>query len=187
VRLRDAPHGAKRIGKHRLEVTWAAGKRLFEDEAPYQEGDLDGVRWAYCGYDPKLRLHLIFKACRPAFTGALLDDVTGALLPGGQDVLFTTDQQDYVAYEMADGDTTEILKVYRRNGEILWTGHNGFTSADNGSVVVAFHNLHWNSQNRLGTLAVPADGAKPFTITLTPNRSGKWNWERKRPAASPGP
>jgi hypothetical protein len=42
VRLGAAPHGARRIDKHRLEVSWTDGKRLFVDKPPYDE-PLDGV------------------------------------------------------------------------------------------------------------------------------------------------
>ena len=100
--FRHAPHGATRIGKRQLDVAWEHGKRVFTDEPPYDE-PLGGVRWAYCCYDPKLRLHLVFKSDNSLFTGTLLDDRTGSLLPGGQKVLFSPDQRYYLTFEMEDG------------------------------------------------------------------------------------
>jgi len=116
------PLGAKRVG-HRIDVTWAGGKRTFADKPPYNE-PLSGISWYYCGYASDLKLHLLFKEEGDLFTGALLDDGTGAVLPGGMEVIFSPDKQYYIAYEMADGETTEILKLYRRDGRMLWQGQN---------------------------------------------------------------
>ncbi len=68
--------------------------------------------WIYCGYSPGLKLHLLFERKESHFSGALLDDATGSLLPGGQDVLFSPGNRFYLAYEMEDGDVTEILKSF---------------------------------------------------------------------------
>jgi hypothetical protein len=173
--LSRAPHGARRITKRLIEVGWAGGKRIFTDEPPYDES-LAGVRWVYCGYDPKLKLHLLYKDDETVGTGVLLDDATGSLLPGGQEVLFSPDQRYYLAYEMEDGDTTEILTLYRRSGGTLWTGHNGFTKPETGEILAEFKDLHWTSQNTVQALAVPADGTKPVTVTLAPGLNGKWEW-----------
>ena len=44
-RMRQAPHGALRPGKHLLVVHWRAGARRFEDKSPYMQGTLDGLYW----------------------------------------------------------------------------------------------------------------------------------------------
>ena len=71
-----------------FEVGWAGGKRILKDKPPYNE-PLDGVRWTYCGYNADLKLHMLLKEDEALFTGALVDDMTGTLLPGGQKVLFS--------------------------------------------------------------------------------------------------
>lgn len=63
LRLGLAPHGAKRPAKHRLQVGWSGDTKLFNDKPPYNE-PLDGVWWAYCGYSPTLKLHLIIEVGR---------------------------------------------------------------------------------------------------------------------------
>jgi hypothetical protein len=173
--LSRAPHGARRITKRLIEVGWTGGKRIFTDEPPYDES-LAGVRWVYCGYDPKLKLHLLFKAEESIFTGVLLDDETGSLLPGGQEVLFSPDRRYYLALEMEDGDWTESLTLYRRSGGILWEGHKGFSSPDDRQAVAEFEDLHWTSQNTVQALAVPYDRAKSIAVTLAPGPNGKWEW-----------
>jgi len=174
ARLRVAPHGARRIGKHQLEVAWNDGKRVFADKPPYDE-PLDGVSWAYCGYDAKLGVHLVLKRNEAVLTGALLDDRTGALLPGGQRVLFSPDQKYYLAYEQPDGQDGETIKLYERNGELVWTGYNGILSSDGITVVAEFKKMRWDNQDRLQALA-HLDGGKTVTVTLTQQSDGKREW-----------
>jgi len=174
ARLRGAPHGARRIGKHQLEVAWNDGKRVFNDKPPYDE-PLDGVGWAYCGYDAKLGVHLVLKRNKSVFTGVLLDDRTGALLPGGQSVLFSPDQKYYLAYEQPDGQDGETIKLYKRNGELVWTGYNGILSSDGITVVAEFEMMRWDDQDRLQA-AAHLDGGKTVTVTLTQHSDGKREW-----------
>src|SRR5579863_9041971 len=114
-RLRQAPHGANRVGKRKLVVNWAAGKRTFTNDPNIEE--LGDVWWAYCGYSPEVKLHLILHATSDAiFTGVMLDDKTGSLLPAGEAVLFSPDRRLYLAYEQPDGQDGETLKLYKRTG-----------------------------------------------------------------------
>src|ERR1051326_2311656 len=174
ARLKQAPHGAKRLGAHLIEVGWGRGKRIFKDKPPYGE-PLDGLRWIYCGYNADLKLHMLLKEEEALFTGALIDDVSGALLPGGQKVLFSKNAQYYLAYEQPDGQDGETIKLYRRNGTLLWKGYNGFLSANGKDVLANFEDMHWNGEGRLQAIARREDG-KTQTVTLTEGSAGKWEW-----------
>ena len=162
------------LGSANWKSLGKAASASLLDAPPYDE-PLAGVRWVYCGYDPRLRLHLVFKSDNSLFTGTLVDDQTGALLPAGQKVLFSPNQDYYLTFEMEDGDVTEVLKLYRRNGELLWSGHNGLTSMD-GSLLATFRDLHWGTLDSVQAVAVPAENAKPFGITLALRSSGQWRW-----------
>jgi len=174
ARLKQAPHGAKRLGTHVIEVGWAGGKRILKDKPPYNE-PLDGLRWTYCGYNPDLKLHMLLKEDEALFTGALIDDVTGALLPGGQKVLFSKNSQYYLAYEQPDGQDGETIKLFRRNGTLMWEGYNGFLSSDGKDVLANFEDMHWDDQDRPQAIAHLSDG-KTQTVTLTQGSAGKWDW-----------
>lgn len=175
ARFKQAPHGAKRLGgAHVIEVGWAGGKRILKDKPPYDE-PLDGLRWTYCGYNAELKLHMLLKEDQALFTGALVDDVSGALLPGGQKVLFSKNAQYYLAYEQPDGQDGETIKLYRRNGTLLWKGYNGFLSANGKDVLATFEDTHWDDQGRLQAIARLDDG-KTQTVTLTQGSDGKWDW-----------
>jgi hypothetical protein len=174
VRLHQAPHGAKRTGKHQLYIVWSSGTQVLKDKPPYDE-PLDGIRWTYCGYSTTLQLHLIGKQDVDVFTGVLMDDKTGLLLPGGQTVLFSPDHRYYLAYEQPDGQDGETIKLYSRSGEILWIGFNGILSPDGKMVVAEFQSLRWDSRNRLLAELSPLGKQKEF-LTLTKESNGKWGW-----------
>jgi hypothetical protein len=173
ARFKSAPHGVKRLSKHRLQVSWTGGSRTFTDKAPYYE--LGSIWWTYCGYSPTLKLHLLAKADAFVFRGILLDDESGALLPGGQIVSFSPDKQYYAAYEQPDGQDGETLKVYTRSGTMLWTGYNGILTSDGKDFVADFANFHWNAQSRPQANVRLADG-REFKMTLEKRRVGKWEW-----------
>ena len=176
ARLRQAPHGAMRLSEHQLEVRWTAGTRIFKDEPPYEP--LDGVSWAYCGYSPVLKLHLLRKADHDLFTGVLLDDSTGSLLPGGEAVLFSPDLSLYLAYEQPNGQDGETLKLYKQSGVMLWEGYDFVASPDGKSVVVDaenMRNMRWDNQNRpQATLYL--EGGRTMTVTLMRDSKGKLDW-----------
>ena len=90
-------------------------------------------------------------------------------------MLFSPDQSHYLTFEMEDGDVTELLKLHRGSGDLLWSGHNGLTS-DDGSLLATFRNLRWSAPDRVQTLAVRYGGAKSFVITLALRGNGKWSW-----------
>ena len=91
LRLGNAPHRAKRVEKHRLEVSWVGGRQAVVNKPPYDE-PFAGTTRAYCGFDARLNLHLLLKRDERLFTGVLLDDRIGRILPGGQTVMFSPDR-----------------------------------------------------------------------------------------------
>lgn len=181
--LRQAPHGAKRVGKRQLVVNWAAGKKTFTNDPKIDEvGD---VRWEYCGYSPELKLHLIGHSTSDAvFTGVMLNDKTGSLLPAGEAVLFSPDRRLYLAYEQPDGQDGETLKLYKRTGEMIWKGLDFIATPDNKFVVIPsenMRNMRWDSQNRpQATLYL--DGGRTMVVTLKRDARGKLDWLPRVPA-----
>jgi len=172
--LKSAPHGARRVGQHQLEISWIGGTRIFKDKPPYDE-PLGGTHWTYCGYNASVGLYMLLKAEEGLFTGALLDDKTGSVLPGGQKIVFSPDVQYYLAYEQPDGMDGEMIKLFRRDGLPIWEGYDGILTSDGKTVVANFENMRWDSQNRLQAEVRPK-GQKPTTVTLTKLSDGKWDW-----------
>ena len=111
--LPKAPHGAKRIGKHTLEVNWAKGIRRFVDK-DCSEGYIGGSCWEYRGYCASLHLHQINHEEDDLFTGVLLDDVSGKLLPGGALVFFSPDGKKYLASSQWNGKELSGSSIQER-------------------------------------------------------------------------
>jgi len=176
ARLRRAPHRSGRPAAHELRVGWSGGQRVFRDEPPYAaEPGADGVRWVYCGYDGSLGYHLIGKADADGFSGTLLDDRSGSLLPGGLTVLFAPNRTMYLSSEQPDGQYGETLTLRSRGGAVLWNGYGGFLAADGSTVPGLFENLHWGKDNRL-IASVEPSGKQRMTVALTRRANGKWEW-----------
>ncbi|HLK08204.1 MAG TPA: hypothetical protein VKV30_09690, partial [Candidatus Angelobacter sp.] len=66
------------------------------------------------------------------------------------------------------------IKLYRRNGTLIWEGYNGFLSSD-GIVLANFEDMHWDDHDRPQAIA-RLNGGKPQTVTLTEGSAGKWDW-----------
>ena len=173
-----APHGAKRIGKHKIEVKWKSGKHVFKDEPPYDE-PLAGVKWGYCGYNTELKVHLLEKSDGSLFTGVMLDDETGEILSAGSPVRFSPDRKHYLAYEQEDGRDGVTINLYQKNGILEWTGYAGILTADESTIIAYFEKIDWNDKGGLQASAVCMSGKAAGTLTLVPKANGQWQWSPK--------
>ncbi len=172
--LRTAPNDAYRPGKYALVVRWRRGTRLFRDRPPYA-AELDGVHWAYCGFDPTVKMHLIGKIDADVFTGELLDDGSGAILPAGETVVFSPSRKYYLAYEQPDGQDGPTLKLYDNEGNQLWKGFDGLLSKDGMYVIADFDRVSWTADDKLAAEYEQAN--KLHRLVLIRNSAGHWNWQ----------
>jgi len=84
----------------------------------------------------------------------------------------------YLAQERPDGQDGETLKLYNRNGMLLWQGFNGILSRDGLSVIVDcddMRNMRWDDDDILH-VDVYRGGKQPITLSLTRRGDGKWEW-----------
>lgn len=176
--LRKAPHGAKRIGKHTLEVNWAQGVRRFVDDGCTGE-DIGGSCWDYCGYNSSFLLHQINHEEDDLFTGVLLDDTSGRLLPGGDSVIFSPDGKKYLASSQWDGKEFSDWKLYSRKGTLLWAGDSG-TVGKNDEILTEFENARWSSSGDLLTVSVDSASGKKAVLILMQGTDKKWNWVKQK-------
>jgi hypothetical protein len=173
ARMLQAPHGASRAGKHILLVHWANGIHTYKDKPPYEQ--LAGVLWTYCGYNPAVGFHLIRKEDVDLFTGILLNESTGALLPGGYSVSFSPDRQSYISWDQENGMDEGIIKLYSIHGTLLWKGFSGLISQDGKSVYPDFDSVYWNNAGKLiAEYQIPDKGK--FIAILTQTKNSHWRW-----------
>jgi hypothetical protein len=176
--LRKAPHGAKRIGKHTLEVNWAQGVRRFVDKDCTGE-DIGGSCWEYCGYHASFHLHQINHEEDDLFTGVLLDDASGKILPGGGLVIFSPDGKKYLASSQWDGKEFSDWKLYSREGTLLWAGDSGITGKNN-EVLAEFENPSWSSSGDLLVDSVDLVSGKKVVLILVQGAEKKWKWVKQK-------
>ena len=176
--VRKAPHGAKRIGKHTLEVNWAKGVQRFVDKG-CTGVDIDGSCWQYCGYNSSLHIHQINHEEDDLFTGVLLDDDSGKILPAGRAVIFSPDGKKYFASSQEDGKEFADWKVYSRDGTLLWEGDSG-TVDEHDQILAEFDDASWSSSGDLLTNSVDSVSGAKAALILMQGTDKKWNWVKRK-------
>lgn len=177
--LRQAPSGARRAGPHLLKVVSQKGTKRFRDEPPHDEGGMAGVHWRYCGYDPTNKVHLVEKTDDGLFTGQILLDENGKLLPAGHTILFSADGMKFLAIEQESGVDGESWAVYEKGGKVIWSGYAGATSKARGAEVVVstFDRPEWNRNGELTARFVCTSSKAIGRAVLTRLRTGVWGWQ----------
>lgn len=119
--LKQAPHGAKRIGEHILEVGYSSGLRKFIDKPPYGQF-VEGLSWEYCGYNENVKAHLILRREEQSYTGSLLLDESGKVINAGFAVIFSPNKQNFLAIQQEAGSDGQNWTLYEISGNKLWEG-----------------------------------------------------------------
>lgn len=174
--LRQAPKGARRLETHVLQVITNKGPQRFVDKPPHDE--LGGLHWRYCGYNAQAKAHLIEKADEGLYSGELLLDETGKLLPAGHTVLFSPNAKEFLAIEQEDGVDGENWAVYGADGKTMWKGYAGTIAKVDGidTVVSTFDHPQWTTQGELKARFVCASSKSKGVIRLTRSQSGERKW-----------
>jgi hypothetical protein len=176
--LKQAPHGASRPSKYRLVVNWAKGTRQFVDTAPYWENDAGGTANQYCGFDVATHMHVLSRQTEDSMSGYLIDDRSGALLPGGEWILFSPDQKRYLADNQIHGVDGEDWAVYTIGGRLVAKGLAMMTCAGRDYCGGELVDPHWLDNDHLQ--ATTKCNEKPVLHTLD-IAQGRWNWSPASP------
>lgn len=177
--LKQAPKEVRRASKHVLEITLSSGKQRFVDEPPYAEdGEIDGTRWQYCGFDKGAKAYLIEMADGILFSGKLLMQESGKQLPAGHTVLFSPTMKTYLAIEQQNGRDGEDWTVRDMAGKTIWTGYAGTLVKDKDADGIAsfFEEPAWNERGELTARVACLSGKPGGVVTLVREPSGKWRW-----------
>jgi hypothetical protein len=175
----QAPLGATRITKHHLQVNWTGGSIDFIDEPPYDE-PLDGISYYYCGYNSTIDMHLIHKQISGVFTGVLMDNATGKVMPAGEYISFSIDKKKYFSTVQPDGLDGQEWYVYSRNGNLIWRGLSGISEIHPKYkyeyFVAELHNPSWNTAGELEATCVCSTGNEKETIVTLKLVRKNWAW-----------
>lgn len=170
-KLMNQTHGlASRPSEHVLQLH-VAGKTLsFRD----QPGDgLDNIAYFFCashdGYT------LIQWNDSNWFTGQLIDERTGNILPGGSSVLFSPDRRAYFAEHQEDGMEGQVWTIYWADGRRAWQDDNYFPldAHRHPDAYVQLEDPAWTAN---GELTAKSSGAAPGPLAKLIKVNGKWSW-----------
>ena len=176
--LKHSPGKAHRVNKHVLEVVSQKGARRFIDKPPYDAGEMAGVRWRYCGYDARVKAHLVEMVDESAYSGYLLWDETGKRVRAGHTVLFAPTGTAFLAIGQEDGVDGENWTVHDAAGKAIWKGYAGTIANIDGidSVVSTFDRPRWTRQGTLAARFVCTSSKINGIVTLVRSASGNWYW-----------
>jgi hypothetical protein len=173
--LKMAPLGAARVSTHELRVRWRGGTRVFRDSGGVP-GDMGGIDYRYCGYDPASGFHLIFKHDDAIFGGVLLNHASGRELPGGQQVLFAPDTTRYFATVQPDGLDGEEWDIYSTRRGQLWQGVSSIRAQDSSRTfeyaIAELSHPHWSVTGELQATLTCTGKPHSEIVTLHRQPSG---------------
>lgn len=176
--LKQAPKTVRRVSKHVLVVTTTKGPERFVDEPPHDPGEMGGVHWRYCGYDPHAKAHLIEMLDESSYSGELLLEETGQRLRTGHTVLFAPNRKEFLAIKQEAGVDGENWAVQDMTGQTIWRGYAGTVAKVDGieMVVSTFEQPRWTKQGELTARFVCAASKAQGTVTLVRSPSNDWSW-----------
>lgn len=161
---------------HELQVK-AGGQTLsFKDEPPFDE-PLDGKRFYFCDY--REGFFLLTYLDGADFTGQLVNEATGAVLPGGESVLFSADRRAYLAEMHSDGLDGNEWEVHAVDGRLSWNGYDFILDPNKQGLYAAAYleKPVWTAQGRLTATAVCDPGYKATRSQVTLTKIGAdWSW-----------
>lgn len=172
--LAHAPTGVTRLDAHTLQIAWLHGKQRFRDTPPHDEA-LAGVHWQYCGFDSASGLHLVAKADGSLFTGVLLEQKSGRVIPAGQVVLLSPDRRHFLASRQPDGLDGEEWLLATTRGRVLWQGTSNLTGKE-GEIRATLENPRWTSSGALQATQLCLTDSAQSTATLQ-KMQGRWRWQ----------
>jgi hypothetical protein len=159
-----------------LQINWAHGAQQFVDNGCDGDG-IGGQCWDYCSYDATLHLHLVGHEDEDLFTGVLLDDKTGRLLPGGASITVSPDRTMYLSVSQWNGKELSDWKLYTANGKLLWAGDSGMVG-ENHEILFEFADAHWSSSGELLTGYMVSK--RKIVLKLTRIAGDHWKWVQQK-------
>lgn len=175
---RLAPESVQRTAPHVLRVTTAARALVLKDVPPYDE-PLSGQHYYFCsrgaGY-----LHFRFED-DSLFTGVLVNEQSGVLMPAGQEVIFSPDLRAYFATEQPEGLDGEVWKIRAADGRPSWSGYSFITRQDRPDTIYAtLDQPAWTPSGELTARATCIDGNWTRWQVKLLKIAGDWQWRPLR-------
>lgn len=163
-----------RIDAHHLRVKTAVGPVTLADEGPFDE-PFAGVRHQFC--DRRDGFVLLLVQQDVFFTGKLVNEQTGAVIPAGQRVLFSPDRRAYLAAIQPNGLDGMEWEVRAVDGRLSWQGYDFIPADPNVSIQASLEDPAWTAKGELTAVArCVTDLDRTFPVKLVRLKAG-WTWK----------
>ncbi len=162
-----------------LLLVQAGGRTIrLADEPPYDE-ELAGTHYRFC--DRKDGFILVLKEQDVDFTGTLINEATGAVTDGGQQVILSADRRAYFATTQPDGLDGEEWRIHFANGNVSWSGYSFIPDEVHAGYASAYLSKpQWQPKGTFTALAMCAEALdRQWLVTLTKLADGSWDWRPK--------
>lgn len=177
--MQQAPMGARRSSRSILRVNWSNGSREFADSKNH-DGNLLGTGFRYCGYNAVTQFHLIGKVEDEVFSGFLLDERNGRMLPAGMFVAFSLDRSSYFASTQSNGMDGEEWYVYTTDGHRDWMGSSNIVSMDPlvgvEMITGSLSSPHWSESGELQAMQQCFTGDRAKTLVTLKKSGSRYAW-----------
>lgn len=175
-----------RKSKHELQIK-VAGKTLkYLDTAVDDEREND-EQYYFC--DRKQGFILISNNDYTLFSGLLINEKTGKVTYGGEEVIFSADRRAYYIQEQPSGMDGSVWKIYSVKGNLSWSGYSFIPRRGDPNFAEAYLDYpKWKENGEFTALAkcISLDFNKPqsikdkeWKVTLK-KIDGVWDWHPKR-------
>jgi len=165
----------KRRSAHALDISVAGKVKKFIDRPPHDE-PFSGVHYYFC--DRKAGFILLFKTDESVFSGTLINEHTGAITPGGEQVILSPDRRAYFVSEQPDGLDGEQWKIYFVDGKLSWSGFSFISNHDHAHAYLEKPMWGLNGEFMAEAMCTQKP-EKRWTVKLV-NKDGRWEWSPKK-------
>jgi hypothetical protein len=153
-------------------VVRVAGKTLKFDDDPVPE--MGSRQYRFC--DRQEGWILLEHDEDMVFSGVLINEATGVMLPCGQQVLFSLDRRAYFDAFQPNGLDGEVWEIRFADGRQSWTGYN-FIEKDKGSIYAPLLEPRWLPSGQFVAIAHCLwNHDETWQATLT-KKDGRWDWQ----------
>jgi hypothetical protein len=117
------------------------------------------------------------------FSGVLVREVDGAVIPAGLDAHFSPDEQAYFSDEQPDGLEGTLWKIFHKSGRLFWSGRSYIPSPnDPHQKVIELQLPKWTSKGEFtATANCVSSMDEQWEVKLIRRKgSSDWHWTPTR-------
>lgn len=168
----------KRVSKNHLTIHTNNGPKDFYDKPPHDKL-LEGVHHYFCNRFDGFVIIMLNNINQVTLVS--VDEVSGHINRGGENVWLSQDRRAYLFSEHFDGMDGFVWSVYSLNGKKTWTGYNFIPRG--GPSLTSYAELSDPIWTETGELTAQASCSSNLDIkwrVKLVKRAGVWDWRPRK-------